>query len=455
MAAYGEPLLRRAAGTLLLVFVVASAAAPLALPARLRVVSGQPASLPMSPALRAGPLESGFPGEVARQGSRLHLRMGRPGTVRIALLLWGRFPVGTLVIDVVPPLHLMAGGQAIGILQAEQGLRVQREEGVRDPSGIVRHPAREAGLVPGDVLLEADGRLLREPAELSQHIQHAGQAGQEIRLKVRRGERIFLTRLKPVAVACEAPTAFRRAPCEGRFTAGLVVEEPQAGVGTLTFYDPRTLRFGALGHLVQDRQRRALSLEQARVVVASIGSVSRGLAGRPGEKVGRLERDQPPLGVIRKNTPAGIFGDLYRTPRPAPGFEKPLPVALAGDVREGEAHLLTVVEGERVESFRVQIVRIRPRGVPESQRLLVRVVDPRLLALTGGIVQGMSGSPLIQDNRLVGAVTHVSVQDPARGYGILIESMLEQSGLWESAEGGAGAVRNTEVSRLHPWGAAA
>lgn len=440
---------------MLLVFVAVSAAVPLSLPQRLRVISGQPASFSLGLAVRAGPLEDGFPGQVARQGTRLNLLLGRPGTVRIDLLLWGRFPIHTLVVDVIPPLRVMAGGQAIGILVAEEGLWVEREEGVRDASGVVRHPAREAGIAAGDVLLEADGRALKDPSELGLRIQQAGQAGRAVRFKVRRGRRLFWAELKPVAAPCESPTGLLRGRCERRFAAGLVVQDPGAGVGTLTFYDPRTLRFGALGHLVQDRQRRTLFLEEGRIVAATISSVSRALAGRPGEKLGRFERDQPPLGAIRRNTPVGIFGELYRTPRPVPGYERPLPVALGGGVGEGQARMLTVVEGERVESFQVEIVRIRPPGVPESQRLLVRVVDPRLLAVTGGIVQGMSGSPLIQQDQLVGAVTHVSVQDPARGYGILIESMMEQSGLWGSAEGAGASARNTGSSHPRRSGTAA
>lgn len=137
----------------------------------------------------------------------------------------------------------------------------------------------------------------------------------------------------------------------------------------------------------------------------------------------------------------GIFGRLTGEVPPGP-VQDPLPVALEGQVKEGPATALTVVAGERVEAFAIEVLRVRSLGVPESQRLVLRVTDPDLLARSGGIVQGMSGSPILQEGHLVGAITHVAVQDPTRGFGVLMEPMVESSGLWEPAEGPRATLSN-------------
>ena len=439
----------RLAALLVIVASARTAAATLSTPGRIRVFIGQPFKLPLAPGIGVMPVGPDFPGQLSRSGPYFTVVMGRPGTGELDLRLWGRLPLRPLRVDAVPPLRLMPGGQAIGVLYARQGVVVEQLEPVRDGEGRWRWPGREAGLAPGDVVVAVDGRPAGDPFQLQRAVEQAGQAGRPLMLTVRRGGQLFRVWLRPVEQGCpldgRAPAGVCREP---RFAAGLRLRDGAAGVGTLTFFDPATRIYGALGHLVVARGRHVLPLRDGHIVWATISSVSRGTGGRPGEKVGTFSREAPPSGTIERNTPVGIFGRLLEMPPPVDGFPDPLPVALAQQVREGPVTVLTVLEGQRVEAFRAEIVHIRPPGAPESQRLILRVVDPRLLSRTAGIVQGMSGSPLIQDGRLVGAVTHVSVQDPSRGYGVLIEPMLERSGLWGVDAGSPSAARNNPLPEI-------
>lgn len=419
----------------------------LTLPARVRVFAGEAAALPLGPGLMPGaapPQVQVFPS--ARGGWQVVV--ARPGAVRLPVRLWGRLPLGGLQVDAVPSLRLVPGGQAIGVLYARDGVVVEELAPVREPQGSWRWPGREAGLSPGDVVLAVDDRPARDPEGFQRALEQAAPSRRRVRLVVRRGESTFQTWLVPVRRclgAGQQPAAATRHCPHSLTESGVRVREGTAGVGTLSFYDPASRLYGALGHMVTSRGRTVLPLDHGQIVWATITSVSRGSAGRPGEKVGAFARDQRPSGTIERNTPVGIFGRLLEPPPASGPFAAGLavPVALSHQVHEGPVQLLTVLEGERVEAFQAEIVHIRPPGIPESQRLILRITDPQLLARTGGIVQGMSGSPLLQDGRLVGAVTHVSVQDPTRGFGVLIEPMLEQSGLWGlpgRAAGGSGRV---------------
>ena len=194
------------------------------------------------------------------------------------------------------------------------------------------------------------------------------------------------------------------------------------GIGTLTFSDRAGRRFGALGHQIVDGNGRPFRFATGSVVEAFISGVRPGRPGVPGEKIGIFLNEDRRLGTIERNTPLGIFGRLEKVPD---GWQV-LPVALENEVRPGPARLLTVIRGQQPEAFDVYIERVWPRGQASDKGVVVRVTDERLLATTGGIVQGMSGSPIVQDGKLAGVVTHVFVNDPTRGYGLFAEWMVRE-----------------------------
>ena len=210
---------------------------------------------------------------------------------------------------------------------------------------------------------------------------------------------------------------------EGGCKLGAWIRDSMAGIGTVTFYDPATGVFGALGHGINDVDTGLLMpLRTGSVMPSAVSGVLCGAGGAPGELHGSFDLTRD-VGSLTTNTDRGIFGradGAYFTGQPTE-------VALPGELHTGAAVILANVEGEQVESFDVEILRVYPGAGRERQSLMLRVTDERLLQRTGGIVQGMSGSPILQDGRLVGAVTHVLVDDPQRGYGITIGQMLDQA----------------------------
>ncbi len=200
---------------------------------------------------------------------------------------------------------------------------------------------------------------------------------------------------------------------------GLYLRQGITGIGTVTYYDPETKTFGTLGHGVNNASGQLLSLSQGIAYSARVVSVRKGVSGEPGQLMGAVE-SKTPIGTLTKNTTRGVFG-ISET-----GWDgDAMPVASGNEVKTGSATILSTVSGKEVREYSVEILKIYPKSKANGRNLLLKVTDRELLNTTGGIVQGMSGSPIIQDGKLVGAVTHVLVNDPSTGYGIFIENMLD------------------------------
>jgi len=343
-----------------------------------------------------------------------------PGDLHLELKLFGLIPLKNIKVQVIKPVSVTPGGHSIGILLHTQGVMIVGEAGVETAPGKFEYPARLAGLMVGDTILAVDGQEVTSEEALAQLIDAAGRAGREAELLVRRGQDTLKIKIKPEY--CHKTKRYR---------LGLYVRDSAAGVGTLTFYDPARGIYGALGHkVIPEGGQKDINITGGRIVAALIKGIQQGRRGYPGEKVGVFLDKGKFSGIIEKNTEFGIFGILQGRPAPGP-YPEPVPVALVSQVHPGEAEILTVVSGEQVEKFQAYIEKVLPQQSPNGKGLIIRITDPRLLALTGGIIQGMSGSPIIQNGRLVGAITHVFVNDPARGYGVLAEWMVKEAGLWE------------------------
>ena len=295
------------------------------------------------------------------------------------------------------PSQVVAVGQAVGIEVQCQGLLVV---GFPEDS-----PARESGLKRGDRILQVDGQQVTEPGELRSLLQDKRQV---TLTAVRDGqEKSFLVALRQVG---------------GMAMIGANVKTEMAGIGTITYYDPDTTAFGALGHGITDETTGALfPIRGGYLCRATVVGAEKGRAGTPGMLQGAFEV-QEEIGGISANTACGIYGSLHTEPE-----GDLLPVVAREKVHCGPAEILCTVEGEQVERFNVEIQRVFPLDDGTGRNMMLKVTDPRLLEKTGGIVQGMSGSPILQEGNLVGAVTHVLVSDPTKGYGISIEDMLEAS----------------------------
>lgn len=200
-----------------------------------------------------------------------------------------------------------------------------------------------------------------------------------------------------------------------------------AGIGTMTFYDPKSGAFGALGHGVTDVDTgKLLPLDHGSIMNASVKTVKKGERGAPGELKGEFDFTRD-CGALYANTDCGIFGRL--SPQDAETLGgKSYPIAKKDEIRPGQATILAAVSGNETKEYTIEIEKVYPAS-DTARNLLLRVTDEELLAQTGGVVQGMSGSAIVQNGRLVGAVTHVLLDDPSRGYGIFIENMLDAAGL--------------------------
>lgn len=308
-----------------------------------------------------------------------------------------------------------AGGQSIGVLLDVAGLTVAGICPVTAADGTDISPAAEAGLQLGDLIVSVDGQSVRGSGEITELLATAGAEGRECRIEYLRQGLRCTAEVKPARDA------------DGSWRLGLYVRDEAAGVGTLTFWDPQSGVFGALGHNVT-----GVEDGEGRVVRAVIEDLRAGLPGAPGEKLGVLQEDGW-QGQISANEVCGIFGRLDSLPAAGGPL---LETAGAEQVQEGPAELLTVLDGETVESFSVNIVRAGS-GTALNSGLIVEVTDRRLLDAAGGIIQGMSGSPLIQNGLLIGAVSHVFVNDPSRGYGVYIEQMLDTADGLELTENAA------------------
>ncbi len=342
----------------------------------------------------------------------------------VELRLLGLLPVQRAKVSVVPQIEVVPSGQAVGILLSQQGLIVVRTVPVSTRFGAEVSPARDAGILPGDILISAGGTPIHHPLDLQGLAEYYGRRNRPLSITLLR---------KGIEVQTQVIPAPRdvTGPSEAEYALGLQLKDPAAGVGTLTFWDPVGGAYGALGHMVTEGGE-ALALGAGRIVPAVIHGIQPGMRGRPGEKIG-LFGSGASLGVIEKNTAFGIFGHLDQA---AMGLlvsadRKAVPVALAHEVRTGKAEILTVVEGDEVRSFEVEIIEVERQSRPTGKGLVIEVTDPELIARTNGIVQGMSGSPILQDGKLVGAITHVFINNPRRGFGVLAEWMVYEAGLTE------------------------
>lgn len=356
-----------------------------------------------------------------REAGVMTVRAGELGDARLQVRMFGLFPVRTVRVSVVPELSVVPGGQAIGVLISPHGLVVGDTLHVVDVDGNIRIPAQEAGIEPGDIIASLAGQDVMSVEQVHRLVDRFGRRGEGLDAVVVRDGVQLRRQLVPVPVKDHGVSGVA-------YRIGVTLENPAVGVGTLTFYDEMRLRFGGLGHMITDGMNNRVEVNDGRIMEAMIKGIHQGARGFPGEKIGSFETSGNALGVIEKNTPFGIYGALYR--RPGNGFVgEPMPVALAHEVQPGDAQLLTVVEGQKVEPFQLRIAQVFPHRRQDGRGLVIQITDERLLERTRGIVQGMSGSPIIQDGKLVGAITHVFVNDPTRGYGILAEWMVYEAEL--------------------------
>ncbi|WP_139489308.1 SpoIVB peptidase [Brevibacillus dissolubilis] len=340
----------------------------------------------------------------------------RAGEAHLAVK-WAGIPIKEMKVNVLPDLRVIPGGQSIGVKLQTAGVLVVGHHLV-DTGKEKTSPGETAGVHVGDMIIKMNDLYINDMNDVKKMVNEAGTKKEPIQLLVVRGKEKMSLTLSPA-----------KDTKDQQYRMGLYIRDSAAGVGTLTFYEPDSGAYGALGHVISDVDTgQAIVVGDGQIVQASVTSIEKGESGNPGEKFARFYNESETLGSISKNTPFGIFGRMKENPK-LNFTQKPMPIALAEQVKEGPAKIFTVVDGQKVEQFDIEIVNVVKQHFPATKGMIIKITDKRLLEKTGGIVQGMSGSPIIQDGKVVGAVTHVFVNDPTSGYGCFIEWMLQDAGV--------------------------
>lgn len=369
----------------------------------------------------------------------ISLSSSRSGQAELKLKLFNRIPLKTLKVNVVPDLRVIPGGQTIGVKVKSAGILVVGHHLVQVDEEHKISPGEQAGVLRGDLIVRMNGERIQEITKVADIVRKAGEQKRPLDLVIKRGNNEISTKLQPAYDADDK--AWR---------LGLYIRDSAAGVGTLTFYAPDQGVFGALGHVITDMDTQTpIVVGNGEIVQSNVTSISKSQNGEPGEKRAYFLKESRVLGNVERNTPFGIFGKMVANPEHSL-FKEPIPIGFNEEVQEGPAEMLTVVNGQQVERFKIEIMHVTRQSSPATKGMVIKITDPRLLQQTGGIVQGMSGSPIIQNNKLIGAVTHVFVNNPSSGYGCFIEWMLQDAGVVLSeSQWSQGKVHDQAVNLSH------
>jgi len=319
--------------------------------------------------------------------------------------LFNIFPVKNARVTVTQRRYVVPGGNVFGIRLYTRGVMVIRIDEVTTPSGN-RSPGREAGLKEGDMIISVDGAEITRNKELSSAFASAD--GKTLELKIERNGEEKTVKFTPVQAD------------DSTYKGGLWIRDSTAGIGTVSWYDSSNGIFAGLGHAVCDVDTgEVMPLSGGDAVEAEIRGCYKGTAGNAGELCGIFSSGS--IGNLYVNSETGVYGIMNNYDENSSA----LPVALKQEVKTGPAEIICTVDGDGPKHYKVEITKVYTSTTDNQRNLTIKITDERLIEKTGGIVQGMSGSPIVQNGMLAGAVTHVFVDDPTEGYGIFAESMLQ------------------------------
>ena len=355
---------------------------------------------------------SALPGEITTVTGRQTVALSAPYSAQMleapdrAYKFLQVFPVKTAAVTVAQRSYVLVGGEVFGIKLYTKGVLVAKTDIVTTPNGN-ENPAQAAGLRSGDIITEIDGRPVNRKKEVSDMIENSG--GTPLHMTVERGGATLHLECTPA-----------RSAVGEKYTAGLWIRDSSAGIGTVTFYDKKSGIMAGLGHAICDVDSgETIPISGGELVSAKVMGCYKGADGAPGELCGVFEPQV--LASLEVNGEAGVYGAIGM------GFPDGdlIPVAMKSEVKTGPAQIAVTVAGKEKNYYDVEIFRVSSNLNSVQKNMTLRVTDPALIEATGGIVQGMSGSPVLQNGMLVGAVTHVFVNSPLEGYAIFAETMLE------------------------------
>lgn len=342
-------------------------------------------------------------------GKAVAAEADKSGVKKAELKLLGIIPIKIVNIQEVDEPLLVPCGNPFGIKLLTDGVIAVEVSGFETASGY-RSPAADAGIKTGDIIKTVNGKKVMSNEDIEKIISESG--GKSLSFNLMRDDKNLILNVTPEL--CSA---------DGSYRAGLWVRDSSAGIGTVTFYNPETGVFAGLGHPVCDIDTgNILPLSEGEVVDVNVNGVKRGTAGVPGELLGSFS-SLSAIGSLELNCADGLYGIMSSFS----ACNEAVPLGMRQEIETGEAYIYTTVSGNQPKLYKIVIEKIDLHDTKGSKNMIIRVTDKELLEKSGGIVQGMSGSPIIQNGKLVGAVTHVFVNNPAKGYAIFADTMYECS----------------------------
>ena len=335
------------------------------------------------------------------------------GKTTLEVNLFDNFLIKNIDVDILPRTTVIPVGKVAGVKLYTSGVLVVGMSEIEGIDNKKYKPYENSGIEEGDTIIKIDEKEIFSTDDLINTVNNSKGKGLEIKY-LHDGE----------TMQCSITPA---QTSNDEYKLGLWVRDSAAGVGTVTFYEPSTKTFGALGHGITDIDTEELiSISSGEFVTTKILKVIKGESGNPGKIQGTVE-NQKNIGSINKNTKFGIYGKVENISNLNLDHSKEMEVALREEIKEGKAKIMCSLDNEKVEEYEIEIQKIYKNNNYDNKSMLIKITDERLLEKTGGIIQGMSGSPIIQNNKLIGAVTNVLVNDPTSGYGIFADLMIKQS----------------------------
>ena len=322
----------------------------------------------------------------------------------------GNFSLKDVTVNVIPNTVVIPGGEAIGLRLYTSGVLVVGMSEIVGTDNKSYSPYKDSGLQEGDMIVKIDDKAITCTSDLITKVNECN--GNSVEITYVRDGNNYITEIKPTKTE------------QNEYKLGLWVRDAAAGVGTITYYDPESQMFGALGHGILDIDTdQLIDIAKGEVITSKILSIVKGEKGKPGEVQGSIDNGKV-IGVVYKNTNFGIYGKLTDVSLIEGG--KTLEVMPRDEVKLGKATIICTLDNNKREEYEIEIEKLYTSTNRNNKNMIIKVTDERLLEKTGGIIQGMSGSPILQDGKFVGAVTHVMVNNPEKGYGIFADTMLKQ-----------------------------
>lgn len=338
-------------------------------------------------------------------------KINSEGSNSLNLNLFGTIPVKEVSVNVIPKTTVVPLGNAIGMRLYTKGVLVVGMSQIETDNNEKKKPYENSGIEQGDTILEVNNKVVENTEDLIKEVEKS--EGNSINIKYLRNEKTMQTDITPVK-------------SKNTYKIGLWVRDAAAGVGTLTFYEPNTNLFMALGHGISDIDTEEIvNIANGELVTANIVSITKGRKGYPGEIRGTIDQGKT-IGTIYKNTNFGVYGIVKNKNYLEADLTQEMEIATRSEIQEGKAQIICQLENTGKKKYDIEIEKIYENNNKDNKSMLIKITDNELLEKTGGIIQGMSGAPIIQKGKFIGAVTNVLVNDPTQGYGVFADIMIKE-----------------------------